>query len=54
MAQKHSVWVGGSTFATMVNFLFYPKGNFTRAVHTREEYLEKGPSCCRYNPVFAF
>lgn len=25
--------------------------NFESVVHTREEYLEKGPSCCRYNVV---
>jgi len=46
LAQKHTVWLGGSTFATMPQF---PK-----VVHTRAEYLENGPGCCRFNPVFGF
>jgi len=46
MAQKHVVWLGGSTFSS--------NDNFRTTVHTREEYLEKGPSCCRFNPVFSF
>ena len=44
LAQKHVVWLGGSTLAS--------KEDFGRIVHTREEYLEKGPTCCRYNAVF--
>ena len=44
LAQKHVVWLGGSTLAS--------KNDFGRIVHTREEYLEKGPTCCRYNAVF--
>ena len=46
MAQKHVVWLGGSSFSS--------NDNFRSTVHTREEYLEKGPSCCRFNPVFSF
>ena len=46
MAQKHVVWLGGSSFSS--------NDNFKTTVHTREEYLEKGPSCCRFNPVFSF
>ena len=44
LAQKHVVGLGGSTLAS--------KNDFGRIVHTREEYLEKGPTCCRYNAVF--
>ena len=46
LAQKHVVWLGGSTFSS--------QSSFSKSVHTREEYLEKGPSCCRFNPVFGF
>ena len=46
MAQKHVVWLGGSSFSS--------NDNFKTTVHTREEYQEKGPSCCRFNPVFSF
>jgi len=46
MAQKHVVWLGGSSFSS--------NDNFKSTVHTREEYLERGPSCCRFNPVFSF
>ena len=46
MAQKHVVWLGGSTFSA--------NENFRTTVHTRDEYMEKGPSCCRFNPVFSF
>ena len=44
LAQKHVVWLGGSTLAS--------SKDFGRIVHTREEYLEKGPTCCRFNAVF--
>lgn len=44
LAQKHVVWLGGSTIAS--------SDNFEKMVHTREKYLEKGPSCCRFNAVF--
>ena len=46
MAQKHVVWLGGSTFSS--------NEGFRNTVHTRAEYQEKGPSCCRFNPVFSF
>mmetsp|Transcript_24958 Transcript_24958/g.26051 ORF Transcript_24958/g.26051 Transcript_24958/m.26051 type:complete len:424 (+) Transcript_24958:70-1341(+) len=45
-SKQHSVWLGGSAFATGVQF--------KKALHLREEYLERGPSCCRFNPVFGF
>ena len=46
MAQKHVVWLGGSSFSS--------NDGFKTMVHTRQEYMEKGPSCCRFNPVFSF
>ena len=46
MAQKHVVWLGGSTFST--------QDTFKSMVHTRQQYMEYGPSCCRFNPVFNF
>jgi actin-related protein 3 len=46
MAQKHVVWLGGSSFSSAEGF--------KSMVHTRQEYMEKGPSCCRFNPVFSF
>ena len=46
MGQKHVVWLGGSTFSS--------NDGFRKMVHTREEYQEKGPACCRFNPVFSF
>ena len=46
MAQKHVVWLGGSSFSA--------NDGFRTMVHTRQEYMEKGPSCCRFNPVFSF
>ena len=46
MAQKHVVWLGGSSFSS--------QNEFRSTVHTRDEYLEKGPACCRFNPVFSF
>jgi actin-related protein 3 len=46
MAQKHVVWLGGSSFSS--------NDGFKSTVHTRAEYQEKGPSCCRFNPVFSF
>lgn len=30
--------------------LFQPE--FYEVAHTKAEYMEKGPSICRYNPVF--
>ena len=46
MAQKHVVWLGGSSFSS--------NDGFRHMCHTRAEYQEKGPSCCRFNPVFSF
>ena len=46
MTQKHVVWLGGSSFSS--------NDGFKNMVHTRQEYMEKGPSCCRFNPVFSF
>lgn len=46
MAQKHVVWLGGSSFSS--------NDGFRKIVHTREEYAEKGPACCRFNGVFGF
>ena len=46
MAQKHVVWLGGSSFSS--------SNAFKSMVHTRQEYQEKGPACCRFNPVFSF
>ena len=46
MAQKHVVWLGGSSFSS--------SNAFKSMVHTRAEYMEKGPACCRFNPVFSF
>jgi actin-related protein 3 len=54
MSKQHSVWFGGSTFSTMVRKYQLLKSQFEKNVHTRAEYLEKGPSCCRFNPVFGF
>jgi len=39
---KYAAWLGGSCFST--------KQNFKSLVYTREQYLEKGPSFCRFNP----
>ena len=44
--QKHVVWLGGSSFSS--------SNAFKSMVHTRQEYMEKGPACCRFNPVFSF
>jgi len=46
LTQRHTVWLGGSIIAT--------SNDFSRMVHTREEYLEKGPSCCRFNAVLSY
>ena len=46
MTQKHVVWLGGSSFSA--------GDHFKSSCHTRAEYQEKGPSCCRFNPVFSF
>ena len=41
LAQKHVVWLGGSTIAC--------NPSFPNVVHSRAQYEEVGPSCCRYN-----
>jgi len=41
---KYSVWHGGSMMAK--------SKNFPKMYHTRESYLENGPSIARHNPVF--
>ena len=46
MSQKHVVWLGGSHLSSQTGF--------KNMVHTRQEYMEKGPACCRFNPVFSF
>ncbi|VDN39433.1 unnamed protein product, partial [Gongylonema pulchrum] len=42
--QRYAVWFGGSVLADTPEFY--------EAAHTKAEYMEKGPSICRYNPVF--
>lgn len=42
--QRFAVWYGASMFAS--------SPEFSRVVHTREEYLEHGPSIARRNVVF--
>ena len=42
--QRYAVWYGASQFAS--------SANFKNVVHTREQYLEYGPSICRRNVVF--
>ncbi|KAJ1347351.1 putative metalloprotease arx1 [Parelaphostrongylus tenuis] len=42
--QRYAVWFGGSMLASTPEFY--------TVSHTKEEYMEKGPSICRHNPVF--
>ncbi|CAI5439372.1 unnamed protein product [Caenorhabditis angaria] len=42
--QRYAVWFGGSMLASTAEFY--------QVSHTKAEYMEKGPSICRYNPVF--
>ncbi len=42
--QRYAVWYGGSLLSSTAEFA-------TAMVHTREDYLEWGPSICRHNPV---
>ena len=44
MVQKYAVWFGGSVLGA--------NANFHRICHSREDYLERGPSICRHNSVF--
>ena len=47
LRKKHAIeWLGGSYFSW--------QETFKSMVHTREQYMECGPSCCRFNPVFNF
>ena len=41
---EYAAWFGGSYFSS--------KDDFKSLVLTREQYLEKGPSFCRFNPLF--
>lgn len=42
--QRYAVWFGGSMLAST--------SEFYTACHTKQQYDEKGPAICRYNPVF--
>lgn len=42
--QRYAVWFGGSMLASTAEFY--------SVSHTKAEYLEKGASICRHNPVF--
>ncbi|PAV83626.1 hypothetical protein WR25_21657 [Diploscapter pachys] len=42
--QRYAVWFGGSMLASTPEFY--------QVSHTKAEYMEKGPSICRHNPVF--
>lgn len=42
--QRYAVWFGGSMLASTPEFY--------KVCHTKADYDEKGPSICRYNPVF--
>jgi len=42
--QRYAVWFGGSMLASTPEFY--------NVCHTKEQYLEIGPSICRHNPVF--
>ena len=41
---EYAAWLGGSHFSS--------RDDFKSLVLTREQYLEKGPSFCRFNPLF--
>jgi actin-related protein 3 len=42
--QRYAVWFGGSLLASA--------GEFYKVAHTKQDYMERGPSICRHNPVF--
>jgi len=42
--QRYAVWFGGSMLASTPEFY--------HVSHTKQEYMEKGASICRHNPVF--
>ena len=46
MAQKHIAWLGASWLSSNEIFKSF--------MHTREEYMEKGPSCFYSNPIIIF
>jgi len=43
-AQRFAVWFGGSMLASTSEFF--------KSCHSKRDYDERGPSICRYNPVF--
>lgn len=45
MVQRYAVWFGGSVLGS--------NDNFPKICHSREDYMEKGPSICRHNAIFA-
>ncbi|GMR53093.1 hypothetical protein PMAYCL1PPCAC_23288, partial [Pristionchus mayeri] len=42
--QRYAVWFGGSMLASTAEFY--------QVAHSKAEYMERGPSICRHNPVF--
>jgi actin-related protein 3 len=44
MVQRYAVWFGGSVLGS--------SEHFPKICHSREDYMERGPSICRHNPVF--
>jgi len=42
--QRYAVWFGGSMLGSTPEFY--------NVAHTKADYMEKGPSICRHNPVF--
>lgn len=44
IVQRYAVWFGGSVLGA--------RPDFAKIAHSREDYLEKGPSVCRHNALF--
>ena len=44
LVQRYAVWFGGSVLGS--------HEGFSRVCHSREAYLEHGPSICRQNAIF--
>ncbi len=44
IVQRYAVWFGGSVLGS--------SEHFPRICHSREDYMERGPSICRHNPMF--
>ena len=44
LVQRYAVWFGGSVLGS--------HAEFGRIAHSREKYLEYGPSICRHNSIF--